>query len=250
MARSPYAETGSWDGRSDGDLIGEERLPWLESDDDLDYEPGLPTGRLVLFGLLALALLAVLVGGIWWLFGREAGAPEPDGSVIAAPEEPYKVRPENEGGKTFEGTGDTSFAVGEGQTREGRLAERSPTPTPAASETPAAPTPSIASTISDEPAAAPAPKPTPKPEPAPATPQVAAGTAVQVGAFPRRDVAEDAWQRLTRQTEALSGVRHRVVEAQVDIGRVYRLQALPGDRASAQRLCDALKSDGLACFVK
>lgn len=243
MARSPYADDATWDSRGDADLIGEERLPWLESDDDLDYEPGLPTGRLVMLGLIALGALALIIGAIWWLFGREAGEPPADGSIIAAPEEPYKVRPANQGGKTFEGTGDTSFAVGEGQTREGRLAERAPTPTPTV-----APAPSIASTISDEPTAAPAPKPSPSPTPT--VEAVAAGAAVQVGAFPRREIAEDAWQRLTRQTEALSGVRHRIVEAQVDIGRVYRLQALPGDRAAAQRLCAALKSDGLACFIK
>jgi hypothetical protein len=53
-----------------------------------------------------------------------------------------------------------------------------------------------------------------------------------------------------RQTEALNGVRHRVVEAKVDIGTVYRLQAVAGDRASANRLCNALKTDGLPCFVK
>ncbi|MDG6077675.1 SPOR domain-containing protein [Erythrobacter litoralis] len=243
MARSPYADDATWDARGDGDLLGEERLPWLESDDDLDYEPGLPTGRLIVLGLIALAALAILIGGIWWLFGRNAGEPPADGSIIAAPAEPYKVRPDDAGGKTFEGTGDTSFAVGEGQTREGRLAERTPTPVPTPT---AAPAPSIASTISDEPTPAAKPSPTPTPS----VEAIPAGTAVQVGAFPRRDVAEEAWQRLTRQTEALSGVRHRVVEARVDIGRVYRLQALPGDRASAQRLCDALKSDGLACFVK
>ena len=73
---------------------------------------------------------------------------------------------------------------------------------------------------------------------------------MQVGAYPRRADAEAAWSRLTRQTEALSGVSHRVVEAQVDIGRVYRLQAVTGSRAEANRLCAALKADGLACFVK
>ncbi len=36
----------------------------------------------------------------------------------------------------------------------------------------------------------------------------------------------------------------------IGIGQVYRLQALAGDRASANRLCAALKADGLACFVK
>ena len=247
MARSPYADDATWDGRGDGDLVGEERLPWLESDDDLDYEPGLPTARLVAFGLIALLVLAVVIGAVWWLFGRNAGEPPADGSIVAAPEQPYKVRPEDGGGKTFEGTGDSSFAVGEGQTREGRLAERSQVPAPAPSAT-SAPAPSIASTISDE--AEPASAPRPAPAPIPAAEQIAAGTAVQVGAFPRRDVAEDAWQRLPRQTEALAGVRHRVVEARVDIGRVFRLQALPGDRAAARQLCEALKADGLACFVK
>ena len=77
-----------------------------------------------------------------------------------------------------------------------------------------------------------------------------AGTSVQVGAYPRRADAEAAWSNLMRQTEALNGVSHRVVEAQVDIGTVYRLQAITGDRASASRLGAALKADGLACFVK
>ena len=87
MARSPYADDATWDSRGDADLIGEERLPWLESDDDLDYEPGLPTGRLVMLGLVALGALALIIGAIWWLFGREAGEPPADGSIIAAPEE-------------------------------------------------------------------------------------------------------------------------------------------------------------------
>ena len=65
-----------------------------------------------------------------------------------------------------------------------------------------------------------------------------------------RQDAEDAWGRLIRQTEALSDFRHRVVEAQVDIGRVYRLQAMAGDRASVNRLCDARKAEGVPCFVK
>ena len=85
MARSPYADDSDWDSRGDPDLIGTERLPWLETDDDRDYEPGLPTGRLVTMGLVALAVLVALVGAIWWLSGRTAGEPPADGSIIAAP---------------------------------------------------------------------------------------------------------------------------------------------------------------------
>ena len=179
---------------------------------------------------IALVLLGAVVGGIWFVTSQASDEPEPDGSLIAAPEGPYKTKPENPGGKTFVGTGDTSFAVGEGQTREGKLAETTTKP-PVDAGTSSGPT--IASTVNEGTRATPV-----------------AGTSVQVGAYPRRADAEAAWSNLMRQTEALNGVSHRVVEAQVDIGTVYRLQAITGDRASASRLCAALKADGLACFVK
>ncbi|MEX0342549.1 MAG: SPOR domain-containing protein [Erythrobacter sp.] len=229
-ASTPYDTDEDWDGEGQLDLADGESLPWLEAGEDEDETAGFDTSRLVLMGVLALVLLGVVVGAIWFFSNQTSDEPPADGSVIAAPDEPYKTRPENPGGKTFAGTGDTSFAVGEGQSREGRLAEPEAVPTSAA---PVAAGPSIASTVDEGPRA-----------------PVASGTAVQVGAYPRRADAEAAWSRLMRQTEALNGVKHRVIEAQVDIGRVYRLQALAGDRASANRLCAALKADGLACFVK
>lgn len=233
---TPYDTDEDWEGEEQLDLADDESLPWLEAGEDEDDGAGFDTSRLILLAVLALALLGAVVGAIWFVTNQVSDEPEADGSVIAAPEEPYKTRPDDPGGKTFAGTGDTSFAVGEGQSREGRLAE----PTTAPRDT-AASGPSIASTVNE------GTRTTAPSTPASAT---APGTAVQVGAFPRRDDAEAAWSRLTRQTEALSGVRHRVVEAQVDIGRVYRLQAVTGSRAEANRLCAALKADGLACFVK
>ncbi|TMM48768.1 SPOR domain-containing protein [Qipengyuania marisflavi] len=235
MSTTPY-DTDPYDTDEDWDENGElalsdsdERLPWLESDDDEEAATGFDTARLLLMGALALVLLAAVVGGIWFASRFGAGAePEADGSVIAAPDGPYKTRPEDEGGKTFPGTGDTSFAVGEGQTREGQLASA-----PAVTPPKEAAAPTIPSTVDEEPRAA---QPT--------------GPSVQVGAFPRREDAEAGWASLIRQTEALSGVSHRVVEGQADIGRVFRLQALPGDRAASRRLCAALKADGIACFVK
>ena len=223
---SAYGSGGEWENEDQLDLADDESLPWLEAGEDEEQAAGFDTSRLILLGVLALIVLALVVGAIWFVANQTSDEPEADGSVIAAPDEPYKSKPEDPGGKTFAGTGDTSFAVGEGQTREGRLAE--PTTTPAAT--------ADDSDGSDAGNAA-----------VPATPS---GTAVQVGAYPRREDAEAAWSNLMRQTEALNGVRHRVVEAQVDIGQVYRLQALAGDRASANRLCAALKADGLACFVK
>ncbi|MBQ95546.1 MAG: SPOR domain-containing protein [Actinobacteria bacterium] len=230
VASTPYDTDKDWEAEGQLDLADDESLPWLEAGEDEDEAAGFDTSRLWLMGALALALLAVVIGGIWFFSNQASDEPPADGSVIAAPDEPYKTKPENPGGKTFAGTGDTSFAVGEGQTREGKLAE--PTAAPAADSGESA-SPTIASTVNAGSRSAPPP-----------------GTAVQVGAYPRRADAQAAWSNLIRQTEALNGVKHRVVEAQVDIGRVYRLQALAGDRASANRLCAALKADGLACFVK
>lgn len=229
MTDSPYGNDQDWDGGEDLELIeSEDRLPWLEADDDEEHDAGFATSRLVMLGVLSLVLVGALVAGAWFLLGSGGDEPIADGSLIEAPDEPYKSRPEDAGGKTFPGTGDTSYAVGEGQTREGRLAD---TPPPSEPEEVAGP--SLATTLNEGPRA---------PEPA--------GVAVQVGAFATRSDANDAWARLMRQTEALNGVRHRVVEAKVDIGTVYRLQAMPGGRAAANALCDRLKEDGLACFVK
>lgn len=214
----------------------EERLPWLESDDEGDDVPAYDTGRLIGLGLIMLVALVVLVGGVWFFANRGAtSGPAPDGSLIVAPETPYKERPASPGGKTFAGTGDTSYAVGEGREVEGRLAA-APPPLPTETPTPA-PTASTSAT--------PAPKPSTT-----ADAGLPAGTAVQVGAYSTRADAEAGWQRLTGQTEALSGVSHRIVSGRADIGTVYRLQAVGGDRAGAQALCGRLKAAGIACQVK
>lgn len=232
MAHSPYETSGNWDEAEDLELIeSEDRLPWLEADEEDEEAGGFATSRLLMLGALSLLLVGALVAGAWFLLGSNSDEPIADGSLIEAPDEPYKTKPEDAGGKTFPGTGDTSYAVGEGQTREGKLADTPPAPEPAPEAEVAGP--SLASTLNEG--------------PRPAAPN---GVAVQVGAFPTRTAANEAWGRLMRQTEALNGVRHRVVEAQVDIGTVYRLQAMPGDRTAAKALCDRLKSDGLACFVK
>jgi hypothetical protein len=202
----------------------EVRLPWLEADDEEEEYQGYNTGQLASLFILGVLALAVIGGGIWWaVHQRKDEVLVADGSVISAPAIPYKERPKNPGGKTFEGTGDTSFAVSEGRTRPGKLGE-----TPAA-----------------KPATPPAPKAS-----ASAAPQEPAGVGVQVAAYSSRDQAEAGWTRLSGQYELLSGLRHRVVEGQADIGTVYRLQAVPGDAAAAHALCGKLKAAGLACQVK
>lgn len=217
--------------------VPDERLPWLESDDDGDEPTRIDTGRLIGLGLILLVALVVLVGGIWFIANRGLSeGPAPDGSLIAAPESPYKERPADPGGKTFAGTGDTSYAVGAGKEIEAKLATAAP-------RSPAA--------IISAPTAAASASETPNPSATTtAEPTLPAGTAVQVGAYSTRADAQAGWQRLSGQTDLLSGVSYRIVAGRADIGTVYRLQAVGGDKAGAQTLCSGLKAAGIACQVK
>lgn len=214
-------------------LDEEERLPWLESEDDFEADEGTAPARLLGLVLAGLAALAAIVGGIWWGTHRDANSDAvADGSVIEAPKQPYKEAPRQPGGKTFAGTGDSSFAVSAGQSQPARLGQAG------GGSKLVGPGPKIAKTTG---AAA----------GTPASPaQESAGIGVQVGAYSTQATAEAAWGRLSQQYEALSGLHHRVVEGQADIGTVYRLQAMAGNRSAANALCARLRSAGLACQVK
>jgi cell division septation protein DedD len=238
-------ETGPAEGEADGagdpavpadnddgarlDLDDDERLPWLESVDDDEADEGSDTGRMIAFLVGGLIVLAALVGGIWWATHRDSETELlADGSVIPAPAEPYKQAPEDPGGKTFAGTGDTSYAVSEGQSRPPRLAGEAATPAATAS----APAKAEAS-------------------PAPTASATPSGVGVQVGAYSSREGAETGWTRLSQQHDDLfSGLKHRIVEGRADIGTVYRLQALADDRAAANALCSRFKAAGVPCQVK
>jgi hypothetical protein len=208
----------------------DERLPWLESsvdDDDDDYE-GNDNTRLLGFFVMGLIALGVLVGAVWWATHRGADpALVADGSTVPAPPGPYKEAPKDPGGKTFDGTGDTSFAVSEGQTRPGQIAGAAPAPSPAAKPV------ATAAATAAPPAAA------------------GGGVGVQVGAFSSKAIAEAGWSKLVAQAGGtLSGVSHRVIEGKADNGTIFRLQAVAGDTAAANTLCGALKAKGIACQVK
>lgn len=215
----------------DLDLVEDDAaLPWLETDYD-DDPAGVDTGRIVGFVLLSLVTLALILAAIWY-FLRDRADPDlqPEGTTIAAPEGPIRERPADAGGQTFEGTGNVAPTVGEGRGTEGRLAADEPPRPSTSSDTPADPAKTAVPTESDRAAVT--------------------GVPVQVGAYSTRDGATAAWATLRGQTDALQDFRHRIVEGQVDGGTVYRLQAMAGDASAANRLCDDLKNDGIACQVK
>jgi SPOR domain len=207
----------------------DERLPWLESASDDDEDDSSDEGtRMLGFFVMGLVALGVLVGAIWWATHRGSDAKlVADGSTVAAPAGPYKEAPKDPGGKTFAGTGDSSFAVSEGQTRPGKLAGAAPAPGAAATTKPVK--------VAD----------------AAAAPGASSGVGVQVGAFSSKATAEAGWTELTGQAGGvLSGVSHRVIEGQADNGTIFRLQAVAGDSGAAKALCASLKAKGIACQVK
>ena len=225
----------------------DERLPWLESADDIDPE-GFDSGRIIGFVMLGLVALAMIVGAVW--FSSHRGPGQADGSLIRAEQGPYKVAPENPGGKKFAGTGDTSYAVAQGETRNGTIAgEESTSPAPGIN---AAGTPAVTATpkaaASDS--AAPASKASASAAASNAPATTGGGVGVQVAAYTSAADAETGWSALSARHDALAGFKHRVVEGQAEFGRVFRLQAVAGDVAAANALCAKLKASGQGCQVK
>ncbi|MDP5104273.1 MAG: SPOR domain-containing protein [Erythrobacter sp.] len=218
------------------DLASTDSLPWLESDDADDDAGGVDTGQIIGFVAILAALLVIAVGGVWFISNKTGSSQAvADGGVIAAPAGPIKSRPEDPGGKEFAGTGNVAPVVGEGGTRPAVVASGATPPLPGAPAT--------------GPAKSPATKPVPAASPS-AAPAAATGVGVQLAAYGTRARAEQGWSDLSRRTGALAGVKYRVVEGKVDIGTVYRLQAVTPDRAAAEKLCAALKADGLDCQIK
>lgn len=247
MVDAEYEELNEGDGELGGelDLADTDSLPWLESDEDDEDAGGFDIMQLAGFFAGLFALGAVLIGGVWWLTHRTSNSEAvADGSMIAAPEGPIKQRPDDPGGKTFDGTGNVAPVVGEGGSRPAVVADAPLPPVPGG--TPGA-----------KPAAAPAPAAgatNPATATAPAAAQAAAapapGTGVQLAAYGTRARAEQGWSEAQRRTDKLKGIKYRIVEGKVDIGTVYRLQAVTGSRGEADSLCRALKSDGVDCQVK
>lgn len=196
--------------------IGGDRLPWLETaDDDFDDRPSL--ARLVPLVLLGLGLIAAVIFGAYWL--QQGGKPrDGDGTLIAAQEGDYKVKPDDPGGMKVEGEGDTAFATSEGKgPKAGKIDTR---------QLPEAPVTGKAGAGS-----------------------AAGGALVQLGAFPDVATANAVWARQAKRFAYLAPLGHSVVAANVNGRSVQRLRVNAGSAGAAQELCGKLKAAGEACFV-
>lgn len=214
-------------------LQEEDRLPWLEAVETDEEDEGVTGSKLVGLVLAGLLGIAVLVGGIWWL--RNQQGPSGDGTLIAAQEGDYKVKPDEPGGMKVEGQGDASFAASEGAEANGKIDVNA---------TPEAPVAVVKqSQVAAAKPSAPAAKPAvTAPLTAPATTPLAApapsgGGLVQFGAYGSQASADEAWTTLSAKNPALARLSKSVLPAAVGGKTFYRLRANAGSPAAAAALC-------------
>ncbi|MDY7097433.1 MAG: SPOR domain-containing protein [Pseudomonadota bacterium] len=256
---------------SELDLSEEDSLPWLEADEEDDSAGSLDTAQLVGFLALLGAVLFGVLGTIY--FVSQSGSSDEmvaDGSTIEAPEGPYKTAPDDPGGKEFAGTGDVAPGVGQGQAPDSQMASN--TGAASGDQDLNIAMPSIGGGDAATGQGGGASGSGTNPPRTGAAREIAAnggstsqsgvsgnsgsssassgGVGVQLAAYSSRSRAEQGWRDLKGRTSALSGFKHRVVEGQVDIGTVYRLQAVAANRSAADKLCATLKRQGLDCAVK
>jgi hypothetical protein len=201
-----------------------DRLPWLETADGYEYEESASPLKVAALVLGGLALLAAIVGGIYYMQRNQSGG-QGNGELIAAQEGDYKVAPTDREGKKFEGEGDTAFAASEGKKSDVKV------------------DPAKAKAAADAAAVSGVPN-------APSGPIPAGAAFVQLGAYGDAAKAEQAWTALGKRFGAISGINKRIAEGAGEGGRkVYRLQAVTANAAAAQQLCAKLKAAGESCLI-
>jgi SPOR domain len=212
-------------------LQDEDRLPWLEAVED-DEDEGLSSGRMMGFLMLALLALGLIVGGVWWLRSQSQG-PTGDGTLIAAQEGDYKVKPDAPGGMKVEGQGDSAFAASEGAEANGKLDPNAKSETPVvgtkAATNPVLVAPPSRPVVSATVPSAGAPLATPAP--------MTGNTLVQLGAYGSVATATAAWDRLASAHPVLSRLTKTIVPAAVGGNTLYRLRANAGTSANAAAVC-------------
>lgn len=209
-------------------LQDEDRLPWLEAVDNDDDEDGVSSGKLMGFLLVGLAALGLIVGGVWWLRSQQQ-APQGDGTLIAAQEGDYKVKPDAPGGMKVEGQGDSTFAASEGAEANGKVDTAAQPEVPVAAQKTAAAKPVVVA----KPAVTAAVPPSGGKLVAPG----AGGTQIQLGAYNSAASANSAWSSLAAKTPALGKLPKSVVTASVGGKTYYRLRADAGSAANAAAMC-------------
>ena len=246
MIIAEYDEIEDVDGELD--LSADDSLPWLEAEEE--EEPGADHTQIIVLALILIGILLLAVGTVF-VFGSKSSdtVQTADGSLIEAPEGPIKERPDDPGGKEFAGTGNVAPVVGEGGTPEGVMNTDGNAGSDAAGNDTGA-NAVAGNTVGAGNASTSGQSGSASSGAQSGATSSRSGVGVQLAAYSSRSRAEQGWREISRRTDALSGMRYRIEEGVVDIGTVYRLQAVASDRSAADRLCSRLKSDGIDCQVK
>lgn len=236
-------------------LDTEERLPWLEPVEPV-IAPATQGTASVRTLMLAVAGAIILVfGGLLWMKNRDVRL-DGDGSVIAAPALPYKVRPDDIGGMTVEGQGDAAFAASEGADANGQLdlAAESEAPVQAPRVAQTKPTTPIATgqkasaTVAVGGVLVPARPNIPGPRPAAQQPADVKGTGlIQLGTYSDAAGANQAYAALTQRYAVLDGLPRQTAKTIVAGKTFYQLRISAG--AQAQDVCARLKAGGASCSL-
>ena len=234
-------------------LRDEDRLPWLETVES-DEPRGPDAGRVVLFVLLGLAVLAAIVFAAYRL-GRPSQVTPASGGLIAAQDGDYKIKPDDPGGLKVGGEGDSAIATSTGTgAGTGAIDPRQVPEKPVAGHhRAAAATPAHGASVAT--AAVPASggrltAPAPVTAPRRVIPGAASGgSLVQLGAFPSQAAADAAWSAMARRFGYVATLGKAVEQADVGGRHVFRLRVNAGSANAAADICGRLKVAGEGCFV-
>lgn len=235
---------------SEPTVTDQDRLPWLETAED-DDDDGPSLGRVLGLALLGLILIGGVIGGIYWW--RHSPSAPGDGTLIAAQEGDYKVKPDDPGGLKVEGEGDSSVATsggngaGNSQIAVTKLPEAPVVGTKAVPGAPAGPGSATASAnVSGSGGKLVAPPPG---KPVAVSNGGGGGALVQLGSFPTEAGANSAWAAASKRFGYLANLGKSIEKAEVNGRTFYRLKVNAGSAGAAQELCGKLKVAGNACIV-
>jgi hypothetical protein len=226
---------------------------------------GAPRFRGLIAGLVAVAVVGVFAGGLWFAYqqglrhgGGSTGAA--DVPLIRADERPTKVKPENPGGMEVPDRDKLIYTQKRATVEHLLPPPEKPMPRPTA--------PSAAPSGSPQPplmtAAAGASNPAPEPpagklpaksgSPAPTAAKPAAaqqtgGARVQLASVRSEEAARQEWDRIRRANPDLLGsASANFVRADLgEKGVFYRLQTAP--ISDAERVCGELKRRNIGCII-
>jgi len=244
--------------------------------DPRDSEPQRHPRR-VLATLLALLVMGLFSGGLWFAYVQEkrhAGGDAASGGVplIRADERPTKVKPEQPGGMEIPDRDKLIYNPTRKVVEHLLAPPEKPMPRPTPPTTTRAEAPPPPTTVAPTSGGAPVNSPgaaqmTQPPQQAAAPPGNAAqapaappkpaaaktaGTRLQLGSLRSEDAARQEWERIKRKnTDLLGSLSATPIRTDLgDKGVYYRIQTGPlADLPAAERICSELKQRSIGCII-